>query len=104
MSSKKPEKHTVQDYKIGIICALVTEDLAVTVMLDNEHAELATPSSDDYVYTLGSMSGLNVAIVCLPKNEIGTSAAAAAVSTMTGTFPSIKLVLMVGIAGGVSPM
>ncbi|PQE29611.1 Ankyrin repeat protein [Rutstroemia sp. NJR-2017a BBW] len=103
MSSQTPEKHTVEEYAVGILVALVTEEVAVTIMLDNEHAEIETPSSDEYVYTLGSMSGLNVVLVCLPKGEIGTSAAAAAVSTMTATFPFIKLVLLVGIAGGIPP-
>ncbi|PQE30277.1 Ankyrin repeat protein [Rutstroemia sp. NJR-2017a WRK4] len=101
MSSQKPEKHTVREYQIGIICALATETIAVVGMLDNRHATLKTPLSNEYAHHLGTMEGFSVTILCLP--EIGTSSAAAAVSKMTAAFTSIKLVILVGVAGGIPP-
>ena len=39
----------------------------------------------------------------MPKGTIGTNAAAAVAASMIGTFPSIRIGLMVGIGGGISP-
>ena len=92
-----------RDYSVGWVCALPKELAAATVMLDKRHPELPQSPSDPNVYTLGSIGDHNIAIVCLPKGDIGNNPAATAATRMTNTFPSIKFWLMVGIGGGVPP-
>lgn len=91
------------DYTVGWVCALTKEQTAATAMLDERHDNLPKPSSDHNTYTLGSIGDHNVVIACLPKGTIGTNAAAAVATSMIGTFPSIRIDLMVGIGGGISP-
>jgi nucleoside phosphorylase len=52
-------------------------------------------------YTLGSIDGHNIAIVCLPAGRIGNNPAAAVATQMKATFKAIRFGLMVGIGGGV---
>lgn len=99
--SARPLTH--QDYSVGWVCALKEELTAATFMLDTEHPELQTPSSDLNVYTLGCIGGHNIAIACLPEGDIGNIPAATVATRMTSTFPSIKFCLMVGVGGGVPP-
>ena len=94
---------THNDYAIGWVCALPREQTAATAMLDQIHADLPKPPKDLNTYTLGSIGNHNVVIACLPKGEIGTSSAATVAARMTGTFPSIRFGLMVGIGGGIPP-
>ncbi|OJJ35859.1 hypothetical protein ASPWEDRAFT_69133 [Aspergillus wentii DTO 134E9] len=70
-------------------------------MLDEEHESLPCAPGDDILYTLGSIGGHNVVLVCLPAGEVGTSSAATVAMRMKSIFPSIQFGLMVGIGGGV---
>ncbi|OPB40228.1 hypothetical protein A0O28_0003070 [Trichoderma guizhouense] len=70
-------------------------------MLDEEHDLLPKPPNDKNVYTLGSISGHNVIIACLPEGQIGTNSAANVATQMMATFPSVRFGLMVGIGGGI---
>jgi ankyrin repeat protein/nucleoside phosphorylase len=74
---------------------------AAKVMLQETHESLPQPRSDPNSYTLGSMSGHNIVIACLPSGVYGTTSATAVVAKMHSTFPSLKFALMVGIGGGV---
>ncbi|KAF7131364.1 hypothetical protein CNMCM5793_004535 [Aspergillus hiratsukae] len=113
VSSKKNEEnaecssHSRQlahnDYTVGWVCALPKEQTAATAMLDEIHPDLPKPSNDHNTYTLGSIGGHNIVIVCLPKGKYGTNSASTVATRMVGTFPSIKVGLMVGIGGGVPP-
>ncbi|KAH7111830.1 hypothetical protein B0J11DRAFT_512073 [Dendryphion nanum] len=49
-------------------------------MLDEEHADLQ--EEDENTYALGTMSGHNFAIVCLPANHIGNNLVAAVAMQM----------------------
>ncbi|OJI97354.1 hypothetical protein ASPVEDRAFT_122198 [Aspergillus versicolor CBS 583.65] len=89
-----------QDYKIGIICALELEMSAVRYMLDDEHIGLREVHGDPNSYIVGTLSGHNVVITCLPENQ-GKGAAAIVATNMARTFPGIELRLLVGIGGGV---
>ncbi|KGO64298.1 Nucleoside phosphorylase [Penicillium italicum] len=90
-------------YTVGWVCALPKEQTAATAMLDQRHKDLQTPSADSNSYTLGSIGDHNIVIACLPKGKYGNNSASAVWTRMTGTFPSIKIGLMVGIGGGVPP-
>ncbi|OPB44479.1 hypothetical protein A0O28_0027980 [Trichoderma guizhouense] len=72
-------------------------------MLDERHGDLPKPLHDGNTYTLGSISGHNVLIACLPKGRYGTNSATNVATLMIRTFPFLKVCLMVGIGGGVPP-
>ncbi|EPS38853.1 hypothetical protein H072_7379 [Dactylellina haptotyla CBS 200.50] len=91
------------DYTIGWVCALPKEQTAATAMLDETHADLTKPSTDQNTYTLGSILNHNVVITCLPKGKYGNNSASAVATHLANTFPAVKFVLMVGIGGGVPP-
>ncbi|GIJ87417.1 hypothetical protein Asppvi_006323 [Aspergillus pseudoviridinutans] len=89
------------DYTVSWICALPLETAAAKVMLDEVHASLPQPEADHNVYTLGTVSGHNVVVACLPLGVYGTISASNVVSHMVSTYPNIRFGLMVGIGGGV---
>jgi nucleoside phosphorylase len=71
-------------------------------MFDKTHPQLSSqPAGDNNAYTLGEISGHNIAMACLPSGMYGTISAAAVAANMRTTFPSIPFGLMVGIGGGV---
>ncbi|UKZ51130.1 hypothetical protein TrVGV298_004886 [Trichoderma virens] len=70
-------------------------------MLDEIHPNLHKPSNDTNTYTLGSIGPHNVVIACLPKGRSGNGSATNVATLMIGSFPSIKIGLLVGIGGGV---
>jgi nucleoside phosphorylase len=89
-------------YTIGWICALKEEIAAAQAMLDHIHsAQDYKDPLDQNSYTLGQIRKHNVVIVSLPAGIYGTNAAATVANNMIRTFPSIKVCLMVGVAGGV---
>jgi len=90
-----------EKYKVGWICALHSELAAAIAMLDERHDALPQDKDDNNTYTLGSIGKHNVVIACLPDGEYGTNSAAHVASQMKRTYKSIRLGLMVGIAGGV---
>ncbi|KAF9891463.1 hypothetical protein FE257_003929 [Aspergillus nanangensis] len=92
---------THDDYTVAWICALPLEMAAAKAMLDEIHSPLAQPVSDHNIYTLGSVSGHNVVVACLPAGVYGTISAAVVVSHLVTTFTNIRFGLMVGIGGGV---
>lgn len=90
-----------RSYTIAWISALPLEMAAAKVMLDETHDPLPQPSTDHNIYTLGSISGHYVVVVCLPSGVYGTTAASTVVSHLVTTFPQVQFGLMVGIGGGV---
>jgi nucleoside phosphorylase len=92
-----------EDYTVGWICALPAELAAATEVLDEQHFNIQRNAGDkdENLYTLGSIRGHNVAIVCLPAGRIGNNPAATVATQMLATFKSIRFGLMVGIGGGV---
>lgn len=89
------------DYTVAWVCALPLEMAAAKATLDDLHADLPTHPNDCNTYTLGSIGGHNVVIVCLPLGVYGTTSAATVATQMLSTFGSVKFGLMVGIGGGV---
>ncbi|KAF5691946.1 ankyrin protein [Fusarium denticulatum] len=102
-SEAVPERRTHDDYHVGWVCALPTEQTAAIAMLDQRHAGLPKPPNDNNTYTLGSVGKHTVVIACLPKGKIGNVSAATVATNMISTFPSIRFCLMVGIGGGIPP-
>ncbi|OSS43485.1 hypothetical protein B5807_11972 [Epicoccum nigrum] len=92
-----------ENYTVGWVCALPIELAAAKAMLDEEHPDLERDpaDNDENLYSLGSIGGHNVVIVCLPAGRIGNSPAAAVAMQMRASFKGIRFGLMVGIGGGV---
>jgi hypothetical protein len=67
---------THDDYTVAWISALPLEMAAAKIMLDEVHPSLRQPQSDHNVYTLGSFSGHNVIVACLPSRVYRTTSAA----------------------------
>jgi nucleoside phosphorylase len=93
-------KFTHGDYTVAWICALPLELGAAESVLDEVHPSLPPVNSDHNNYTLGKISGHNVAVVCLPSGVYGKVSASTVVAQMLSTFPEIRFGLMVGIGGG----
>jgi len=89
------------DYSVGWVCALPTEQTAAMAMLDERHKDLPKQPNDPNNYILGSIGGHNIVIACLPAGQIGTNSAATVATSMVSTFPRIRFGLMVGIGGSV---
>ena len=87
----------VQDFTVGWIFAPSLELEAVTAMLEEGYET----SRDTVGYILGRVSSHNVALSCLSKGRIGTNPAAAAVTRIQSRFSALRLILMMGIGGGV---
>ncbi|KAI9927541.1 hypothetical protein MW887_003159 [Aspergillus wentii] len=96
-----PKARSHDDYTVGWICALPLEMAAAKARLDELHPPLAQPRHDHNSYTLGAISGHNIAIACLPSGIYGTTSAAVVADQMQSTFGSIRFGLLVGIGGGV---
>lgn len=91
-----------EQYTIGWICALPKEMTAARYMLDEYHGGLEEQDpNDSNAYCLGSISGHNVVIGCLPKGVYGTTSAAKVATNMLHTFKNVRFGLLVGIGGGV---
>lgn len=92
-----------EEYTVGWVCALPVELAAAQEMLDEEHSDLKRKhdDNDENLYTLGSIAGHSVVIVCLPAGRIGNNPAASIATQMRATFKGIRFGLMVGIGGGV---
>ncbi|KAF3074188.1 Ankyrin-3 [Trichoderma lentiforme] len=90
------------DYTIGWLCAIGTEQLAAKALLDEEHdwPDSVSPR-DDNAYTLGKLGKHNIVIAGLPLGEYGITAVANASKDMLRSFPNIRIGLLVGVAGGV---
>ncbi|KAJ6160723.1 hypothetical protein N7470_004119 [Penicillium chermesinum] len=101
---KPPLRRRWQDancYKVGIVCALWVEYLAVRALFDEIHPMSPVAPADSNTYALGKMNGHNVVAACLPHSEYGTNSTAAVATNMKRSFPSVMFCLLVGIAGGV---
>ncbi|KAL6800428.1 hypothetical protein J3E68DRAFT_272313 [Trichoderma sp. SZMC 28012] len=101
VSEQNDNTFDYKDYKIGIICALPKELMAVRLLLDDIHQGLRQAENDNNAYILGSIGMHNVVAVCLPYAEPGTNAAAKVASDMEKTFSALKWYFLVGIGGGI---
>ncbi|KAK5992273.1 hypothetical protein PT974_05674 [Cladobotryum mycophilum] len=88
-------------YTVGWICAILPELIAAQEFLDESHPKPAyVQPNDNNVYSLGKIAQHNVVITALSDGEYGTDSASRAAANMLGSFPNIRIGLMVGIGGG----
>jgi nucleoside phosphorylase len=99
MAAAASTKLQREDYQVCWICPLPIERTAAEAMLDEKHAAIPNSPLDSNVYTLGRMGKHNIAIAGLPAGN--PVAAAVAATHMKYAFPAMRVVLLVGIGGGV---
>ena len=93
---------TAQAYTVAWLCALpLSELMAATAMLDEEHDPLSPPTHDENSYTYGSINGHNVVIACLAPGLPRKVSTAKLVQPLSRSFPNLKIFLFVGIGSGV---
>ncbi|KAJ4138031.1 hypothetical protein NW768_001846 [Fusarium equiseti] len=85
-------------YRVGIICALPKELMAVRALFDETHPSLKKNKDDTNTYALGKMGLHHVVATCLA--EYGTNNAAVVAVHMKRSF-KLRFCLLVGIGGGV---
>jgi nucleoside phosphorylase len=91
----------LRQYTVGWICAIPTEYIAACLFLDEEHTPPDHVSANDKnQYTLGKMSGHNIVIALISDGEYEYGSATAAAKGMIGSFPDVRVCLLVGIGGG----
>jgi nucleoside phosphorylase len=89
-------------FQIGIVCPLPIERAAAQEVLDIEYDDPKERyPNDTNTYSLGKIGSHNVVIAGFPAGFTGLVAAAAVASNLTKTFTSVKVLLCVGIGGGV---
>lgn len=92
----------IDQYHVGVVCALPHELTAVRAMLDDEDEPLRSKDADDHnSYILGRVGSHRVVIACLPAGAYGTNAAATVAKDMLRTFTGLRFGLLVGIGGGI---
>ncbi|KAJ0367954.1 hypothetical protein COL26b_011021 [Colletotrichum chrysophilum] len=92
---------SARDFTVGWVCALPVELAAAEGIMDEQFAEIPSPSTDNNIYSYGRIKDHNVVIVCVPAGHIGTNSAATAASLMRSKFPCLRFGLLVGIGSGV---
>jgi nucleoside phosphorylase len=95
----------IEEYQVGVVCALPKEMRAARAMLDEEYKQLKIEDArDNNSYVFGQIHEHNVVIACLPAGVYGTVAAATVASNMLRTFKGLRFGLMMGIGGGIPNM
>lgn len=89
------------DFKVAIICALTLESDAVQDVFDRRWDEIKYGKlhGDPNQYTTGVIGRHHVVVVHMPG--MGKSNGASVAANCRASFPSLSLVLVVGICGGV---
>ena len=101
--SLRPENR--QYFEVALLCALRLEGNAVESVLDetfdtySDGTSIDKAPGDPNAYTVGPIGSHYVVLIYMPG--IGKASSAAVTSGLRSSFSNIKLVLVVGICGGV---
>ncbi|KAH8661696.1 hypothetical protein BGZ60DRAFT_91061 [Tricladium varicosporioides] len=97
-----PLPPSLEKIRIAIICPLPIELAAVQEVLDEEYEDLAQAfSCDPNTYTFGRIGKHYVVVAGLPSSLTGTASASSVADNLQRTFTSVRVLLLVGIGGGV---
>ncbi len=99
-NSRSRPKLSHDEYTVGWVAHSTSKPAAAQAMLDEVHESLQSAVRQQRVHSRGRTGQHNVVIACLPTDGYGANHAAAVGSNMDGSFPSIRVRLMVGIGGG----
>ena len=98
-------RNQLADFSIGWVCAVEPERVVASELLDEEYGDDKSPKVnvlyDHNIYTFGRICGHKIVIAGLPRGRYGITSGARVVERMRSTFPTLRFVLLVGIAGGV---
>lgn len=95
-------KRTLGAYAIAWVCPLRFEQIAALAMLAEQHEYLPQAQEDYNLYFFGNVKGHSIVIASLPKRPQNTAGSAArVVNGLTHTFPALRVILLIGIVGGV---
>ncbi|EAU29574.1 predicted protein [Aspergillus terreus NIH2624] len=103
-ATKKSAPPAIRDkFEIAIVCALPCEYDAVYFLMDEVWDEdsdyYGGADGDPNIYTAGRMEEFNVVLVLLPNT--GKASAAGTAASLRLSYPGLRLVLLIGICGGV---
>ncbi|KAH8658102.1 nucleoside phosphorylase domain-containing protein [Xylariales sp. PMI_506] len=91
------------DFEIAIICALPLEADAMSLIFDEFWDEdgdsFGRAIGDCNVHTTGRIGRHDVVLICLPG--MGKASAAGATANLCASYTAVRIVLLVGICGGV---
>ena len=101
MSSNYPQPRNRDDFTVAILCAKRVETNAVEAMFDQhwEESRYGKAQGDTNSYHVGEIRGHMVVLAYL--SDLGTKSAASSASDLNHSFRYLRLVLVVGICGGV---
>ncbi|TLS25464.1 hypothetical protein PpBr36_07866 [Pyricularia pennisetigena] len=88
------------EYTVGWMVALPLELVASRLFLEQEHDHVPHADGDDNSYILGSIGNHNIVMAAPPRGKIGLVTAANVIGNMIRSFPNLRFVMMIGIAGG----
>lgn len=92
---------STKDYQVGWICAVGPKYVAALQLLDKRLSRPFDLSEDDEnAYSFGIIGDHYVVIAGLTQGKYSLTSAASAATDMQRSFRSIRIGLMVGIAGG----
>jgi nucleoside phosphorylase len=91
------------DYHVAWICPVADiELLPAQRMLDEEHTPPPYNTHyDENTYICGTINGHAVVVATCPQGETGNVNAGRLTGSMFKTFPNIRMVVLVGIGGGI---
>ncbi|KAK4247891.1 hypothetical protein C7999DRAFT_31702 [Corynascus novoguineensis] len=92
-----------EDFQIAIVCALPLEYDAVSLLFDgfwdDDGEQYGRAGGDTNHYTTGRIGKHDVVLALLPN--MGKAAAAGVAASFRSSYPNLKVILLVGICGGV---
>ncbi|KAJ5717619.1 hypothetical protein N7488_003265 [Penicillium malachiteum] len=91
------------DFTVGWVTGIRKEYTAARQVLDEEFesTNFVLPRGDRNTYTYGRVAKHYVLITCLQNAQYGIESASDAAYDMRSSFPMIRVLLIVGIAGGI---
>ncbi|KAL7767262.1 hypothetical protein ACKLNR_001563 [Fusarium oxysporum f. sp. zingiberi] len=96
------------DYTVGYICSIEPEYLAAVASLEERHDGLDFISPNGIIsphdtndYTFGKIGKHNIVIAISPKRDWGLATTAIIATHMQRSFPTVTMILVLSIAGGV---
>ncbi|SPO07530.1 uncharacterized protein DNG_10224 [Cephalotrichum gorgonifer] len=91
------------EFQVAIVCALPLEYDALSLLIDRYWDEngdrYGRAPGDENTYTTGRIGNFDIVVVLLPG--MGKVSAAGATAGLRSSFPGLRLVLLIGVCGGV---
>ncbi|KAJ2992504.1 hypothetical protein NUW58_g2149 [Xylaria curta] len=96
-----PKQLTREDYTVGWLAMSYIDQAAAIAMLDETHSQLEMDPGNIRNYRYGEIGGHNIVITSLDWEGCKATNAASIADDVYHTFPSLRMMFMVGVASGV---